>query len=144
MFLVLMIPATSFCQTTISESARRGIAAGNNAWIDGMKRANATVIAASYAGDAVDCNPTGECVQGRAAIARQLRDRVQKLGPAKSASVTSKGSVQQGDFVYEWGEAEASFPNGARVAGNYLTVWRKSGDRWLIFRNIKIPSDAGK
>jgi ketosteroid isomerase-like protein len=127
LFLALA-SASAFAQ---SDSARREIAAGNTAWIEGMKRADARLIASSYAEDAVDCSPTGECIKGRAAIERQFQDRVEKLGRAQSASVTSKGSVQQADFIYEWGEAEASFPNGAKVAGSYLTVWRpKPGGGW--------------
>lgn len=119
--------------------ARQEIAAGNQAWMEGMKRGDARVIAASYAEDAVDCSATGECIQGRAAIEHQLAERVAKLGRASSASVKSEGSVRRGDFIYEWGQAEASFPNGAHVAGHYLTVWRKGFAGWEIFRNMKIP-----
>jgi ketosteroid isomerase-like protein len=50
--------------------------------------------------------------------------------------------VQQGDFVYEWGDAEALLASGVRIAGRYLTVWRKRADGgWEIFRNTKIPND---
>ena len=140
--LALIAPAFLSAQSAIDPAAKRDIAAGNQAWIDGMKNGNAKQIAATYAEDAVDCDPTGECMKGRAAIERQLESRSQKLGHAVSASVTSKGSVQQGDFVYEWGQAEASFPNAAPVSGRYLTIWRKQRDgHWLIFRNMPIPPD---
>ncbi len=142
-FVLLLTPVILSAQSaTIDPAAKRDIAAGNQAWIDGMKTGNARQIAATYAEDAVDCGPTGECIQGRAAIERQLASRSQKLGRAVSASVTSKGSVQQGDFVYEWGQAEASFAHAAPVSGRYLTVWRKQADgHWQIFRNMPIPPD---
>jgi ketosteroid isomerase-like protein len=141
--LVLTFPVWSLAQGgTIEPSAREGIAAGNQSWIEGMKRGDAKLISATYAADALDCGSTGECLNGRPAIERQLQDRIDKLGRAVSAAVRSGGSVQQGDFVYEWGEAEASFANGNRILGRYLTVWRKQNNRWLIFRNIKIPNDA--
>ena len=141
----MLLPACSFAQSGVSAAARQGIDAGNQAWIEGMKRGDAGRIAAFYAEDAVDCTPAGECIRGREAIERRLADRVAKLGRAASASVTSKGATEQGDFVYEWGEAQASFPNGGRVAGNYLTVWRaKRGGGWEIFRNIGIPAGANR
>jgi len=70
-----------------------------------------------------------------------MKERIAKLGRAVSASVTSDGSVQQGEFVYEWGHSEASFANGNRLAGRYLTVWRRTGRDWQILRNMVIPPD---
>jgi ketosteroid isomerase-like protein len=139
--ILVLLPACLLAQNAIEAAARQGIDGGNRAWIEGMKQGDARLIAATYAEDAVDCSPTGECIHGRRPIERQLQDRIEKLGRAVSASVHSKGSVQQGDFVYEWGEAEASFANGNRIAGRYLTVWRRqSGGAWQIFRNMKIPA----
>jgi ketosteroid isomerase-like protein len=64
-----------------------------------------------------------------------------KFGKADSASVTSIGSVQQGRFVYEWGQAEASFPGGRKIADRYLTAWQEQPDgSWKIFRNLVIPN----
>jgi len=143
--LMILLPACSIGQTAVTESARQGIAAGNNAWIEGMKRGEARLISATYAEDALDCNAAGECAKGRAAIEHSLQDRISRLGRALSASVTSKGSVQEGDFVYEWGEAEAAFANGNRIVGKYLTVWRRQGARgWEIFRNMRIPADENR
>ena len=141
--LLMLVTACAAAQKAIEPGARQGIDAGNRAWIEGMRRGEAKPIAGTYAEDATDCSATGECVQGRAKIERQIQERIEKLGRAVSASVRSKGSVQQGDFVYEWGEAEASFANGDRIAGRYLTVWRRQGGRgWEIFRNLKIPPDG--
>ena len=64
-----------------------------------------------------------------------------KLGKADSASVIGIGSVQQGSFVYEWGQAEATFPNGSKVVDRYITAWREEPDgSWKIFRNLVIPN----
>jgi ketosteroid isomerase-like protein len=82
-------------------------------------------------------------VKGRAAIADYLAARIAKLGRARSAVAVSLGSVQQGDFVYEWGRSEVSFGDGQKVAHRYLTVWqRQPGGAWKIFRNMPIPDDA--
>lgn len=127
---------------SIPPAARKSIDAGNQAWIDGMKNGDAAIIAATYTEEALDCGSNGECIQGRKAVEQKMKDRIAKLGQAQSASVTSAGSVQQGGFVYEWGRADASFPNGVRIGGHYLTVWQRQPDgTWKIFRNMAIPAD---
>ena len=127
---------------TIEAAARKGIDAGNQAWVDGMKAGEVSLIAGTYAADALDCGPTGDCIRGRAAIERHLTEQFAKLGRALSASAISGGAVQQGDFVYEWGRAEASFAHGKRQVDRYLTVWRRETDGgWKIFRNLVIPDE---
>ncbi len=139
-----VLSAIGAAQTgAIDPKARKDIDAGNQAWVTGMKDGSAAPIAATYAENAVDCAATGECVKGRAAIEDYMKTRIAKLGRAISASATSLGSVQQGDFVYEWGRSEVSFANGQKVAHRYLTVWqRQPGGVWKIFRNMPIPDDA--
>jgi ketosteroid isomerase-like protein len=145
-FLVLgvLCSAIGMAQTgAIDPAARKDIDAGNQAWVTGMKEGRAELIAATYGENAVDCATSGECVKGRAAIEDFMRARIATLGRAISASATSLGSVQQGDFVYEWGRSEVSFANGQKTAHRYLTVWqRQPGGAWKIFRNMPIPDDA--
>jgi ketosteroid isomerase-like protein len=145
--LMCMIAATSFFASAVlaqtappDASARDGIDAGNQAWIDGIKAGNIEPIAATYAENAVDCGPQGRCIQGRRAIERDMKTKLASLGRARSAAVHSRGSIEQGEFVYEWGLAEAAFANGQRLAEKYLTVWQKQPDgSWKIFRNLVIP-----
>jgi ketosteroid isomerase-like protein len=107
-----------------------------------MKQGNVGLIMATYTTDAVDCGPQGDCVRGRSAIEEHMKKQMAKLGKAESASVISIGSVQQGRFVYEWGQAEASFPDGRKVVDRYLTAWRELPDgTWKIFRNLVIPNE---
>jgi ketosteroid isomerase-like protein len=116
------------------------IDAGNQAWIDGVKTGNVPQIIATYAADAVDCGPTGECVTGRAQIEHHLRTRIASLGLAHSASVKTWGASRQGNFVYEWGQAEAKFDGDQNLVEKYLTVWQLQTDgNWKIFRNMVIP-----
>ena len=141
--MVCMVSCAAAQSTAIDPAARHDIDAGNQAWTMGMKNGNAAIAAASYAGNALDCAADGECITGRAAIEAHFKERSAKLGHAASASVTSAGAVQQGDFVYEWGIAEASFAGGAKIAGHYLTVWQRQADgSWKIFRNMAIPASG--
>lgn len=138
---ILLFSATLVAQSgPVSDSARAGIDAGNQAWIDGMKTGNIAQIIATYANDAVDCGPTGECIRGRAQIEKHMKEGVDR-GKATSAKVDSWGSTQRGDFVYEWGRAEAAFASGQHMNEPYLTVWQKQKDgTWKIFRNMVIPN----
>ncbi len=138
----LLFSSTCFAQDkSIDSAARRQIDAGNQAWIDGMKQGRIALIAATYASDAVDCSPEGNCIRGRSAIEEHMKEQMAKLGNADSAFVTSIGSVQQGRFIYEWGQAEARFPDGRKIVDRYLTAWHEQPDgAWKIFRNLVIPN----
>jgi len=143
LILVSMLLYCSTCfgqDKPISSVARQQIDAGNQEWIDGMKLGDIALLVDGYAADAVDCGPEGGCTQGRAALEEHVKRQMAKLGKANSASVVSIGSVQQGRYVYEWGEAKAHFPNGKSIVDRYLTVWHEQPDgSWKIFRNLVIP-----
>lgn len=127
----------------IDPLARKFIDAGNQAWVDGMKSGQVGGVAAVFAADALDCGATGECLKGRAAIEASLKARVARFGRAQSASVSSSGAVERGDFVYEWGSSKAEYAGGRTLGGSYLTVWRHEPDgTWKIFRNMGIPASA--
>ena len=131
---------TCLAQQRASEGALRFINEGNQAWVSGMKSGDTAKIAATYALDALDCGAKGECLKGRAAIEAAMKVRAAKMGRAASASVMSLGSVQRGNFVYEWGSATAEFAGGKKIEGPYLTVWEKQKDgSWKIFRNMALP-----
>ena len=139
-FLLLLFSLPAFAQNP--PTARRDIDAGNQAWVDAMKTGNIAAVVASYADDALDCGPTGDCIKGRAAYEQKMKDRVATLGHARSALVHTASSTQQGDFIYEWGSARAEFANGKKIEGRYLTVWQRQPDgHWRIFRNLSIPPD---
>ncbi len=136
-----LLLAVSVAQSaTTAVSARDGIDAGNKAWIDGVKAGDVAPIIATYAEDAVDCGPAGDCITGRAQIEQHMKAQLADLGRAQSAAVSSWGSTQHGDYVYEWGQAKASYSNGKNLVEKYLTVWQKQADgSWKIFRNLVIP-----
>lgn len=135
------------CSTCLAQSkpidadARQQIDAGNQQWINAMKQGDVALLVPGNTEDAVDCSPEGECIRGLPALKEHMTEEMAKLGKADSASVHSVGSVQQGRYVYEWGEARAHFPNGKNIADHYLTVWQKQPNgTWKVFRNLVIPN----
>ncbi len=143
MSLLLLCCATCLAQSKpIDSDARQQIDAGNQQWIDAMKQGNAALLVPGNTVDAVDCSPQGNCIRGQAALGEHMKEEMAKLGKADSASVISSGSVQQGRYVYEWGEAKAHFSNGRTIMDRYLTVWQKQEDgSWKVFRNMVIPNN---
>ena len=139
---LLLCCATCLAQNKPIESdARRQIDAGNQQWVDAMKQGNAALLVPGNTVDAVDCSPEGNCITGRSVLWEHMKKEMANLGKADSASVRSVGSVQQGRYVYEWGEAKAHFPNGRAIMDRYLTVWQKQADgTWKVFRNLVIPN----
>jgi ketosteroid isomerase-like protein len=144
----LMVMALLLCCSTcraqnkpIDSDARRQIDAGNQQWVDAMKQGNVALLVPGNTENAVDCSPAGDCIRGRFALEEHMKEEMAKLGKADSASVISVGSVQQGGYVYEWGEAKAHFPNGKSIMDRYLTVWQEQPDgSWKVFRNLVIPN----
>jgi ketosteroid isomerase-like protein len=145
---MMMVMALSLCGLTcraqnkpIDADARRQIDAGNQQWVDAMKQGNVSLLGPGNTEDAVDCSPAGVCIRGRAALEEHMKEDMAKSGKADSASVISVGSIQQGRYVYEWGEAKAHFPNGNITVDRYLTVWQKQPDgSWKLFRNLVMPN----
>ena len=121
-------------------STRVGIDAGNQAWITGVKTGNSSLIVDTYAENAVDCGPKGKCLRGRLQIEQHVKKQLAANGRARSAAVDSWGATQHGSFVYEWGQAAATFDESKHLAEKYLTVWQLQKDgSWKIFRNMVIP-----
>ncbi len=144
--LIVMLLALC-CSTCLAQSkpidsdARRQIDAGNQQWVEAMKQGNVALLVPGNTEDAVDCSPEGKCIRGLPALEQHMTEEMTKLGKADSASVISVGSVQQGRYVYEWGEAKAHFPNGKSIMDRYLTVWqRQPNGAWKVFRNLVIPN----
>ncbi len=144
--LTLMSSLLLCCVTCMAQSkpidsdARQQIDAGNQQWVDAMKQGNVAILVPGNTVDVVDCSPEGNCIRGRSALGKHMTEEMTKLGKADSASVISVGSVQQGRYVYEWGEAKAHFTNGKMIMDRYLTVWQKQADgTWKVFRNLVIP-----
>jgi len=139
-FLLLYCSASVAQSKPIDSDARRQIDAGNQQWVDAMKQGNVALLAPGNAEGAVDCSPEGDCIRGRSALEEHAKEEMVKLGNADSASVISMGAVQQGRYVYEWGEAKAHFQNGKSILDRYLTVWQEQPDgTWKVFRNLVIP-----
>jgi uncharacterized protein (TIGR02246 family) len=132
----------------IPTAARKTIAATNAAWLEAMKRQDATTIAAIYGDEAVFITATGEAVHGRAAIEQLERERFGKTGRVVDGTIEDDGLARTGELVYEWGHVTLRFVatdgTSSVVNGRFLTVWAPdSKGRWRIIRNLSLQVDRG-
>jgi ketosteroid isomerase-like protein len=136
---VLIVGRTSAAPADPSGDAakaevRKWIEKGNAEWVEGYKRADAAMVVAGFASDAVN---------------ERTRKYMETSGPAKTARADIADLVVSGNLAYEWGTSEARFapkPGGPeKRAGRYLTCWKKQPDgSWKIFRNLSLEAEPGK
>jgi uncharacterized protein (TIGR02246 family) len=141
-------PTDSSADSTRAE-VRKWIEKGNAEWVEGFKRADAAMVVAGFASDAVNVGKDGTVDVGREAIQERTRKYMETSGPAKTARADIADLVVSGNLAYEWGTSEARFapkPGGPeKRAGRYLTCWKKQPDgSWKIFRNLSLEAEPGK
>lgn len=139
-------PGAPFDTAAVLASARPEIEAANDAWLAGLRRRDATAIAAAYADSGLFVGPDGTVTRGRAAVERMYAARFLRLREITGGGLEQDGmTAVSDDRVYEWGHgwlemapATAGAPP-ARSGGAYLTVWQREGDgHWRIVRNLAL------
>jgi ketosteroid isomerase-like protein len=97
------------------------------------------MLSAPYAKNAVFITPDGTAIHGRTGV-RTMYARRPAEAKVLHATIHSDARVAvDPNDVYEWGSAQMRVQRKGKVqyvVGRYLTVWHRSGDRWLITRNI--------
>jgi uncharacterized protein (TIGR02246 family) len=124
-------------------SARRGIEAGNAAYIAAFKQADAKALSQVYDPDGARLNEGGVVLRGRKAIADDVGQFVEKVGPVR-VSLDTKDVWLIGDSAYETGVWSYTFqPKGKaeqRIGGHYVTVWKRQADGgWKIWADVGVP-----
>jgi uncharacterized protein (TIGR02246 family) len=126
-----------------SDTARLAIEAQDARIVRFLAAAQADSVASVYAEDAVAYPTDGPPVRGRAALDSAFRTWMATFSLAYKVTVLSVEA--SGPIAIETGRTEATFtpgpkaPRGTKAATyafNYITTWRKTGDRWLITRDI--------
>jgi uncharacterized protein (TIGR02246 family) len=122
---------------------RRGIQAGNAAYISAFKRADANALAQVYDPEGARLNEGGVVVRGRTAIADDVKKLVGKVGPVR-VTLETKDLWLVGDTAYETGVWSYTFqPKGRaeqRIGGHYVTLWKRQPDGgWKIWADMGVP-----
>jgi uncharacterized protein (TIGR02246 family) len=136
--------ATALDTSHILASARPEIDAANAAWLPGLRKHDAQVIAAAYADSGLFISRDGTVTRGRAAIARMYAARFPQLHDIRAGAVVQGGLTVLGPTrIAEWGQAwlelapDTKGKAPTRSGGTYLTVWQRDTDgHWRIVRNL--------
>lgn len=97
------------------------------------------VLSAPYAEDAVFIAPDGTAIHGKQGVRAMYARRPTGAKVLHSKIESAGRAAADPDDVYEWGSALMTVKRNGKlhsVVGRYLTVWHRSGKRWLITRNI--------
>src|SRR5260370_2595255 len=72
------------CQRTLPANLKKDVAAGNQAWVDGLKAGDANRIVSGYSQVSVNCDAAADCVNGPMAAAPLSKARVARIRRATS------------------------------------------------------------
>ena len=135
----LVVAAAPSWQRQALASAAPFIDKANDDWTRAIVTRDADVLAAPYDVNGIFIGPDGSVSIGKAAVRSMYANRPASVRVLK-ASIKSDGrAAHDADDVYEWGTAVMTVQRGSEVktaSGRYLTVWHRSGSRWVITRNI--------
>jgi uncharacterized protein (TIGR02246 family) len=125
------------------DAVRKSIDAGNAAYIDAFKQADAKALARVYDPQGSRLNDSGVVIRGRKGIIADVGKFVDQVGPVK-VTLDSKEFWLIDDNAYETGLWSYTFtPKGKseqHIGGHYVTVWKRqpSGD-WKIWADMGVP-----
>ena len=97
---------------------------------------NTDELAELYTDDAEVMAPNSPPVSGRSAI-REFWDGVRKAGIVRIDVKTLETSRTGVDTIFEVGKYTLyGVPGYALDDGKYIVIWRREGNRWMLYRDI--------
>lgn len=135
---LLVAAAPTWQQRTLAAAAPF-IDKANDEWTTAIVSGNADALSAPYAKNGIFIGPDGTAIHSKTGV-RTMYARRPKGTKVLRASIHSDGrTAADPDDVYEWGSAQMTLQRSGKtryVVGRYLTVWHRSGAKWLISHNI--------
>ena len=128
--------------TTQMMSVREAITAGNDAFMHAFARSDAAQVAALYTANGQIFPPGSAVATGSQAI-QAFWQAVMDMGITQ-AKLETVELEQYNDTAIEVGHYTLSGA-GAQVmdTGKYVVIWKESGGRWQLHRDIWNSSQAG-
>ena len=111
------------------------IKALNERWMADFKSGDAEAVGTHYTEDAVSLAPGSKPISGKEAIIDYWREAM--VSGAGSLDIRSTRVERAGERVIEIGETNLLSPEDEIIDRfNYMVIWKKSGDSWLIEKEI--------
>ena len=136
---LIALPAMPVIAADDVDEARKGIAAGNEAFMQAASKQDPTAIAALYTKDAIVLPPDAEMIVGsKTGIEALFKE--QFAAGVKRFTLETINVERSGDMATETGRftVVVSPKEGpeAKVIGKYVVVWKKDGGIWKLHRDI--------
>jgi ketosteroid isomerase-like protein len=129
--LALALPLPAFAQT--GGDLRAQIAKMAQAWQTAYNSGDAAAVTALYTKNAKLMPPGVEPASGTSAIQKFFAEDIK--GGAKNF-LTTEDVVGSGDYALETGKWVAKSPDGKHLDhGPYMTLYKKEGAGWKIYRD---------
>ncbi|WP_224484437.1 YybH family protein [Robertkochia aurantiaca] len=138
--VLIMTLSISFAQTV--EDDKNEILEQLNKLTDALKEKDMATLVTVWTDDALLKFPGKPGLQGKEAI-EMAHTPMMEQGIQIEAETDE--IVVSGDFATEIGNYKIMIPGGTVVDhGTYSTLWKRSGDTWLIYRDVISSSQAPK
>ncbi len=130
--LVSVVLAAGCAQSAVPEPFPQDVA---DTWVERYAANDAAGVAALYTEDAQLLPPDMEVVSGRAAIQEFLAKTNPPGGP--QFEIATIETLVFGDYAHRQGSFTIKDPGGAALeSGKFIELWKRSGGRWLIHRDM--------
>lgn len=137
--LLLLASYTTAASAAAASKEEAAIRAITQAWVKAYNAGDAKAISGLYAEQAVLLPPGAPASKGNAAINTYFaKDTAESAKAGVTFSIDPKSDVGiSGDVAWESGTYAVKTKSGASVeVGKFLTVYKKSGGKWHIIRDI--------
>ena len=134
---LLLAGYTALASAAGASKDEAAIRAITQAWAKAYNAGDAKAVSGLYAEQAVLLPPGAPAAKGKAAIqAYFVKDTAESAKAGVAFSVNTSDVGTSGDLAWESGTYAVKDKSGASVEiGKYLTVYKKSGGKWLIIRD---------
>ena len=115
---------------------------GNAAYLDALKRGDASAYAEIFTPDAISMPARGTMLRGRDAIQASIAEAFRRIA-FRDGTLDTTDTRVDGETAYESGRYSFDITQDgspATLSGRYLVVWRKSGAGWRIALDASQPN----
>ncbi|MUP46246.1 nuclear transport factor 2 family protein [Gramella sp. BOM4] len=132
--VILLLAVLVYAINMNAQSAKSSIEANAKAMQEAMENGDAEKFGSFFAEDAM-FKPSGyEVIKGRQGIVSAHKPMA---GSGMKLEIKTDEILDFGDYAHEMGSYKVYSPDGQVVDhGSYSTLWKKTDNGWMIYRDV--------